>query len=348
MEKENKTNSIYVMKILFTYMIALFHYPAFIIYVCSHGGTMGWYIAVEFFFIVSGYLLYKKIKSDGASQKSAWEYTWHRYKKIWPSYLLSFVVTVFVIAVYNKYSLKQLYKRVTDSFFEIFMLQGIGLNREWDYVNPTLWYISVMLIAGFIIYWMLINYEKIFVEIIAPLVIVIAYSYLYRNVGSLNAVTDTLGLYENQALIRALADMCLGIYAVKLEERFKSKSDRIAFYKIAADILVVIIIFWSLFDGASKNDFIFVFVFVYIVAAGFLPRRRMKIDYCIEKWSSITLEIYLVHEVYRMYIMNWVFPNMQIDRLCIKEIMVYMILITITAAVIHTGVIFIDRRIKQK
>lgn len=46
---------------------------------------------------------------------------------------------------------------------------------------------------------------------LAPLIGFIDYSYLYRNMSSLDTVIQIEGLYENYAMMRGMSDIALGI-----------------------------------------------------------------------------------------------------------------------------------------
>ena len=327
------TNSIYFWKIIFTYMIVLFHYPPAMGFLYNRGYRPGWYIAVEFFFIVSGYLLYDNLSRYRTRYETSCAYTIHRLQYIWPRYLFAFIIVFSVKGIINKYTIRECIGTLVDAMPEIFLLQGIGLNREWNYVNPTLWYLSILLIGGYIIYWFLLHKERTFVTLLAPVLVMIGYSYLYRYVGSLDAVTKTEGFYENQALIRGFCDMCMGIFAVKLRYWLEKHVKNIVVLKLCGSVLMLLVILGSLISGASTNDFSFVMLLVPAIAIGFIPYEKNKISDVIEKIAGYTLDIYLIHEVFRMYLMWMIFPEVSYEHANIKETIVYILLVTATAIV---------------
>ena len=334
-EKRLTTNNIYLWKILFTYMIISFHYPFTLSFLYERGCTWGWYIAVEFFFVVSGALLYKNMSRYSDTYSGAWQYTLHRYKNIWPKYLMAFVCVFVAMSVTEGFGFKEIYRKLLDSVLEIFMLQGIGLNRDWDYINPTLWYISVLIIAGYVIYWFLANHKDVFVKIIVPICLVIGYSYLYRYVGSLDAVVKTEGVFGNQALIRGFCDMGLGIYAAMLSEYLDKRFTSRWWLRLIEIILVALVAILSLTDGHSVFDYTFLIMIFFIVAIGFIPRKRVGIDVIIEKWASITLNMYLIHELFRTYIMGLIWPDLTYGELHIVPTLVYFALVTCAAIVME-------------
>ena len=82
-------NSIYIWRIVFTVLIMVMHFNNVYskIYENPHI-TGGWYIAVEFFFIVSGYLLMVRAEANG-KEESALRYTARRFMKLYPEYLFA-------------------------------------------------------------------------------------------------------------------------------------------------------------------------------------------------------------------------------------------------------------------
>ena len=91
----------------------------------------------------------------------------------------------------------------------------------------------------------------------------------------------------------------------------------------------------SLTDGHSTNDFVFLIMIVLIVAIAFIPRKRVGIDKVIEKWASVTLNIYLIHELFRTYIMELIFRSPEYGVLHIKETLVYFLLVTAAAVLME-------------
>lgn len=76
-------------KFAFTLMIAVYH-----LWTHYRMPGRGGYIAVEFFFVLSGYLL--AMKADLSGEQTVMQYTWSRIKKFYPHYLFSFLVLFFL------------------------------------------------------------------------------------------------------------------------------------------------------------------------------------------------------------------------------------------------------------
>jgi peptidoglycan/LPS O-acetylase OafA/YrhL len=326
-----KTNAIYFWKIIFTYMIIIYHFDNPFPYSGEMGFTPGWYIAVEFFFVVSGFLV-----ADAAAKgryETALSYTVHRYKKLWPKYIVAFVLTFAAIWYVNQLSLLQAADKLLDSYWEILLLQGIGLGRGWDYINPTLWYISIMLLVGYFLYYFLRNHRKVFLQIILPVIIIVGYSFLYREVGCTNTVVEISGIYVNNALIRGGADMCMGILAYEanrylLEKQWNSKALR-----CISPLIFVGVILISMKRGCGTLDFLYVFLLTAAIAIAFLPcEGKEKTVMWVERISSLSYTIYLLHDLFR----SWIFPKILFTGTYdlaqkMKIMVIYVLTITVCA-----------------
>ncbi len=284
-------------------MIVIYHFDNAFPFTAEIGVTPGWYIAVEFFFLVSGFLIARQAESGRYA--TATEFTLHRYRKLWPKYIAALALTFAAACYVTRPGWYEMLKEAIDSYWEILLLQGIGLDRGWDYISPTLWYISVMLIGGHFLYYLLRHHKKITEQMIAPAAVIVCYSYLYRHVGTLNTVVVIEDFYLNQALMRGLADMCLGIFSFMLYRRLQTQPERLKHIQWISPVIFISVILVSLKAGYTSLDFFFTLLFVPAVAMAFLPHTQTRASIFIEKWSGITYSIYLLHDIFRA----WLFPK---------------------------------------
>ncbi len=209
-------NRIDYWRVVFTLLIMIFHFDD-----TYHlfPQVTGWYIAVEFFFLVSGYFLYDRFLRKGAKE-SALSYTVRRFCGIYPAYVIMFVVYYLILIPVMRPTFEDFAYHVLDSVPELLLMQGFGLGRGWNYVNNTTWYLSVMLVAGYFIYAMLRYRKELFLKVIGPLLVIACYAYLYRHNGSLDAVIPVEDFFRSYMLMRGFAGMMLGVYIHLLRERF--------------------------------------------------------------------------------------------------------------------------------
>ena len=324
-------------------MIVMFHFDTTFPWMRELGLVTGWYLAVEFFFLVSGYLIYAKMDDYKKRYGGAIRFTLHRYRELFPKYIIAFALTFSAIHLQKKSDLS-VTAHLVRSLPEVFLLQGIGIDRGWDWVNPTLWYLSVMLIAGFVMYLGLRYIRRIFVGYLAPALIIIFLFLLYQNVGTLDAAVMLPGEYANYPLFRGFTEMCLGMYACMLTGLIKgSKYARL--WQTLGSLFMVAAIFTATFFGRSHLDFLVLLLLFLGVAWCFLPADNfMSKAPAVRGLSSITLEIYLLHEIFRTHIFPLLFSR---DATLLSKLLymvMYMAAVTLAAWLFHRA--FLHRRSK--
>ena len=328
----NKNNSITLWRIIFTYLIMIYHFDNKYI-ISYHFDLMpGWYIGVEFFFIISGYLLYAKFDVLSEKYHSGLAYLGYRYKKIYPYYLAAFILCfIFLFLTMDGASPLEMIKLLSNDFFEVFALQGIGLDDGWNYVNNTGWFISILFICDFLIFHCLIKWKDTFENFVAPLIVIICFSFLYRNMQGIGGAVQTTGFYENWGLMRGMADMCLGIFAARLNQVFGRVKNPKAL-KVVGTFGFLFVIACSLKYGNSTTDFLFAMILTVSVAIGFLPSKsRLYEKKWIHSWSGLTLYMYLVHDVFRTSIFPAYLGIPEKLSLKFAYLLLYMIVVTVFA-----------------
>lgn len=300
----SKNNSITIWRIIFTYLILIFHFDNKYCITTGFDVEIGWYIGVEFFFIVSGYLLYTGMDKLAQKCHSGWDYFLYRYKRIYPYYLGAFIFSfIFYFLTKDGVGIMDMVRVLSNDFFEVFALHGIGLDDGWTYINNTSWFISIMFISGFIIFHCLLKWKHNFCNFVAPLIIMVSFSYLYRNMHGIGAVVQISGLYNNQALMRGLADMCLGIMAARLNGYIRENCKNTKWIRLGGVLGFVFVILCSLKFGNSTTDFLYVMILTVSVAIAFLPSENKIFSHkFIHKWSAVTMSMYFVHDAFRTFI----------------------------------------------
>lgn len=107
--KIEKDNSIVVWRIFFTYVIMTFHF--FNAY--SIGSSL--YLATDFFFIVSGFLIAKDVEEG--KYKNAFVFLKKRIKKYYPHYILSLIISYVVFTCLRKGPQVSVLSLISEAFF---------------------------------------------------------------------------------------------------------------------------------------------------------------------------------------------------------------------------------------
>lgn len=292
--REFNTNSFNIWRIVFTLVIMVFHladgsklydeYPFF---------QYRWYIAVEFFFVLSGYLMMQHARNH--PQESVWEYIKARVFRLYPEYIVALLVMVLLKC--NGSPVKYI-KLLAANWLEIFMLQSVGTN-EFPYLNNPAWYVSSLLIGSYIIYYLLKNHEKLYIQFIGPVLTIVIFSFMYRQYGSLQPFYSTDGLWFNQGVMRALMGITLGIYVYLAAEAFQEKRNKKLdwlYVLIEAGIFISVLVF-ALFDDRSQYDFLFLILFTFAIGLASFDSILGKVagSKVVSSLSEITYSMYLIH-----------------------------------------------------
>lgn len=343
---EQKSNSIVIWRIIFTYFVTGFHFDNQYLITSTLGLDNGTYLSVEFFFMVTGYLMYESFLKKPDRYPSGLHYLWARVKKLLPYYWGSYALLILWF-FYTKGFKLTLYT-ISFHYLELFGLQCMGLNEGWTNMNNSTWYISVMLLGGFVIYHCLVKWKDSFLNFIAPIMIVVFYSYIYRYNGGLHVAMQTEGFYINLGLMRGMAAMCLGIFACRLNHVIREKKLKDGFLKFLGSFGFSFIMFASMVCGWSTRDYLYLMIETFCVAFCFLPsERKLYSSRLIQKWADSTVCIYLTHMMFAAEI----FPKfLQIpDSISVKlwYLLIYYIVITLFGAVFKVGVDKILKKIQR-
>ncbi len=294
-----KDNSIPFWRVIFTILIALFHFLRL------YDKNTGWYISVEFFFVTSGFLLLyvqeRNAQKRQGSQDSPWTYTKRRLARLYPMYLFCFILNFIIYSRILYPSLGSKFKILIECFYEVLGIHMIGLNQPIIF-NNVAWYVSALLITGYFIYYMLLHHKKFYIQFVCPLSVILIYSFYYREYTGLEMWGNTKGFLQHDALLRALAGMNMGILAYQLCNKIKS----IPFTKPMEYVLDIaeimgfsfIILYTAIFHN-TDDDYILVILMSVCIALAFGHRHCNFIFHnkIVNYFSGLTYAIYLNHGI---------------------------------------------------
>lgn len=345
---ERKNNSIVVWRIILTYLMAGIHFDDQYRIASSFGFPNGTYICVDFFFMISGYLLYEGFLRNPTRYPSGLHYLWARIKKLFPYYWSSYALLI--LWFIGTRGIRETLYTLSYRYLELFALQCAGLNDGWKNMNNSTWYISVMLLGGFIIYHCLVKWKDNFINFVAPLMIIIFYSYIYRYNGGIHVVTETEGFYINLGLMRGMAAMCLGIFACRLNHAIRRTGIKQGVFKALGGIGFAFVICLSMVWGWSTRDYLYIIIGALCVAFCFLPSdRKCYSNSLVKKWADITVCIYLTHLPFATEIFPRCFavtePAVSVK---ILYLLLYFIVITLFAALFKWSVDRIMKKVRGR
>lgn len=221
-QKKRKAGDIELLRFVFALTILFCHTR-------NLRGSLDWIpfgggaLAVEFFFIVSGYLLAASALKNNypplvdVGQETVL-FTKKKLSSFYPEFLISWCIAFLVTVIAKDYTLKEIVKFGASCVWELLLLLQTGLRVGT--VNSVTWYLSAMLICMMVLYPLLRKYPDVAQNIIVPLVCVFLFGYLLREHKTLRNPSKWLG-FAYKGLLRAMAELCLGIMVYRAVQWLK-------------------------------------------------------------------------------------------------------------------------------
>ena len=248
-------------KLVFCMVIVIYHTVN-----VAQAGTRTWfrggYIGVEFFAIVSGYLLVasagKKDVSKEEIGKETFRFIIGKVKSFLP-YWIIFCAANFIILNWGKDILTVLQNLVNSLWCAGYLyMAGIGTG-----VLGVGWYISSMLLGMLILYPLCLKNKKLYTELLAPILVCMIIGYFAHRYKMLAKVSQWYGFFYTGTL-RIFAEMLLGGFVYSISERISkisfTKWERIALTLLEqgglSAVLVIICFRWE-----CDYDFLILFIF---------------------------------------------------------------------------------------
>ena len=229
-----RNESITFFRILFTLVILIHHASSF---PGGHTLLLRGYLCVEFFFIVSGFFLYRSFRDE--SRHSTLSFIKKRLVRLYPEYLFAFlVITASTVVLSREFDLNR-------AVNELLMVQNTGIFHIGGYNFPC-WYIAVMMVSGILIYNMLSLHENAFVKVIAPLIVIGCYTWLTGSEDGFETWTYIGPL--SMPLLRGFADMSLGVILSAFVEELSPISEKL---DLCMELLALFLIFLGMFTNAA-------------------------------------------------------------------------------------------------
>ena len=182
----------------------------------SHGRT-----AVEFFFLVTGYLTAKSAAKLAASGnrvsigRSTYEFVLKKIKSVFTPHIILCTLVIVLYAANGKMTMEEFF----DRFPSLFFLQTTGVTD--GYFISVEWYICSMLFAIVIIYPLLLKNFDFTSKVIAPVGSSLLIGYMISKYNCLPSAFNPDPFISPDNL-RGLAVVLLGVFCYTVSERIKA------------------------------------------------------------------------------------------------------------------------------
>jgi len=259
-ESKDRNYAIEFYRFLFACIVYILHVRGNGNFNGPNGQFNGGYLAVEFFFILSGFLMAGQLKratkllENGTSPEIiSSKYFSYKYKKLMPQYWLSIVVLILVDnIVFDNFSIKS---AILKGIPEILAIQ---LFWRPNGINGQLWFVSALIWASYFVFYLLLKHRDFALHIFFPVFILVSFGFIYKNVGYLDLVDNSK--FYLAPFVRAFSEISFGCILYDLYIQIKSYSFNFAFMSgiELCLISIILIVMWR--TRRDYKDFIMVFV----------------------------------------------------------------------------------------
>ena len=223
-----RIGSVDLYKFFFSWMICFYHFYGAV--KPNAHFPMG-AVVVELFVLISGVFFYmgwerakKKSFAKGMMHLSPYPYLKRRFMRFLP-YVMTGVALAAGVRAWlfsqqgNLIDWKQRLTWFSEDIWEVLMINMNGINDNTPLLNVPAWTISAMLIAEFLVFALLINWEKVFTTLICPCVILYSYGFWQHIPRARHEVW--IG-YTTFGMLRVFALICLSWYCWQLIKKMRA------------------------------------------------------------------------------------------------------------------------------
>lgn len=255
-------------------------------------------IAVDFFFIVSGYLFCKKVlnlklNSKEELGKKTFNFFIKKVVKFLPYIIFLWIISIPFSIFVNKLT----FLDFTRAFFNLLYIP-IYNNSIYNIYGIT-WYISAMIITETVLFPLLIKFKENFVYIMSPIIVFFLGNYIFIKYGNV-AVPWDLGVFCYKGILRAFFDINLGmlLYMISMKINKIKLTDFSRFSLTIIEIVGYISIFSlaNKINAHMKYDYLMIIILAVCILISFSKKAYLN-DFCNNKFfyylEKLSLLIYL-------------------------------------------------------
>lgn len=309
-------------------------------------------IGVEFFFIVSGYLLAKKaidfgnVKNENIGIET-WRFILKKVKIFYPYILMVYFTSLPIMAFIEKYSRYN----VLTSIWELLLMQSSGLYTTR--VIPVAWYISSMILCSLILFPLILKYRNNYIYIFAPISIIFIWGFIIKRNGNFTNpwIWNTFTIVGN---LRAFFELSLGVIVYDIAEKIK----KINFTKISKLIISIIefigfisiLLFVNIDKANNKYDSIMLLIMALSITLAFSEKTLLfsfcnnKVFYFLEKLS---LPMYL-NQIWIIYLLRYIIKKTQTIHLSFYNFSIIVIIVDIIVSLTNMAILKYLKKIFPK
>lgn len=245
---KNRFGKISLYKFLFSIMIIVFHVGNVLDYNKFKFNFGSGSIAVDFFFVVSGFFFCRKYvnyKVKNSVGEDSFNYFINRTNRF-----IKYIIILLIIAIpFSIFCLKFNFTSLINAFYKLLYIPHH--TKCGSEIFGITWYIVAMILAESMLFPFLIKYKKEFVYIISPIIIILLGSYLLIRYGHF-ATPWKMGTILYKGILRSIFEINIGMYLYLISEKISN----VKFTKLSKILLLLFEIagYLSIFVLVNLNN----------------------------------------------------------------------------------------------
>ncbi len=255
-----------------------------LVIVCFHAGTqvldmkappfLGGAFAVEFFFIVSGYLFMASIARMPQRTlplgTETGNFMLRKFKGFYPEVAITFVMGFVLDVVIEN---RDIINYIASAFPNAVLLNMTGISVV--NVNAQLWYLSAMLLCMMVLYPLVRKYPEMMTNVVLPLTALLIFGNFCVNKTSPRGPREWWMDFTYKGNLRAFAELSIGICLYPMVNRLKN----IRFTKLGRILLTVVewacyiaVLEYMRVEKASRKDYFYIAVYAVAILLSFCQK----------------------------------------------------------------------------
>lgn len=286
---KSRNYAIEALRFLFMMQICLWHYgfPN----ILSAG-----FLGVEFYFILSGFFLYRKVASVNAP--STLNFTFGRLSKFYLKYVIA-VILAWIIFGHNVdlKSFEGLFRATMNFISEILMVQSTGVFG--GALNAPLWYFSVLIYGGGLLYSVISYNKRLSIKVILPLLVLLFLSYCFNYGAEENLESWGVRQFIPMTMLRGICEMSIGVLIAYVYQTYDIKIKNHTLLLNFASVIAIISYLCILIWFRPLPNYVFIFFPVIIIASWVNGTWLSKI-FRANIWGklgALSYDIFILHAI---------------------------------------------------
>lgn len=304
---------------------------------------LGGSLVVEFFFIVSGYLMMMSVEKasvkDNEILSLGKETQWFIMRKLssfLPELLTAQTIALTITCIATHETIRGGIRLLINSFWDLCLVRMSGLLVAK--MNGVTWYISSMLICMSILYPLLRKYKDMMIHVIIPLIVLFGMGFLCQQYGNPRDPSKWIG-WTFKGNIRAFSELSLGVlcyYAAGWLSRLSLSH----FGKIIVTFTEVfsyaVTVYYMYAKKPSTRDYIFILILFVAITITFSEQSMLltmlnnRYSYLLGKFSVC---IYFSHVFYAQHLKK-LLPVIKGINIA-EQIEIYIVISIATAVIVY-------------